>query len=48
MENKLTSNDPIWKKMIIHSDIPVHLRPLDEISNNFGGAGTTDAIEYLK
>ncbi len=48
MENKLTSNDPIWKKMIIHSDIPVHLRPLDEISNNLWWCWNYDAIELFE
>ena len=31
---KLMSNEPIWKKMIIHSDLPERLKNLDNLANN--------------
>ena len=48
MEKKLTSNEPIWKKMIIHSDLPSRLKFLDEISNNLWWCWNYEAIEMFE
>jgi phosphorylase/glycogen(starch) synthase len=48
MEYKQISNDPIWKKMIIHSDLPHELKSLDELSMNLWWCWNYPAIELFE
>ena len=45
---KLMSNEPIWKKMIIHSDLPERLKNLDNLANNLWWCWNYEAIEMFK
>jgi phosphorylase/glycogen(starch) synthase len=47
METKQISNEPIWKKMIIHSDLPPQLKALEEISMNLWWCWNYEAIELF-
>ncbi|MBI9067529.1 MAG: alpha-glucan family phosphorylase [Salinivirgaceae bacterium] len=48
MDIKQTSNEPIWKKMIIHSDLPEKLKLLEEISMNLWWCWNFEAIELFE
>lgn len=48
MNIKQTSNEPIWKKMIIHSDLPEKLKQLDEISMNLWWCWNFEAKELFE
>jgi phosphorylase/glycogen(starch) synthase len=48
MEIKQTSNEPIWKKMIIHSDLPEQLKVLEELSMNLWWCWNYEAIELFE
>ncbi|PKP09894.1 MAG: alpha-glucan family phosphorylase [Bacteroidetes bacterium HGW-Bacteroidetes-4] len=48
MENKQTSNEPIWKKMIIHSNLPGALKQLDELSMNLWWCWNYEAMELFE
>ena len=48
MNNKQVSNDPIWKKMIIHSDLPKDLKALEELSMNLWWCWNYEAIELFE
>lgn len=45
---KLMSNEPIWKKMVIHSDLPERLKNLDKLANNLWWCWNYEAIEMFK
>ncbi|MBR5643228.1 MAG: alpha-glucan family phosphorylase [Salinivirgaceae bacterium] len=45
---KLMSNEPIWKKMVIHSDLPERLKNLDNLANNLWWCWNYEAIEMFK
>ena len=45
---KFMSNEPIWKKMIIHSDLPERLKNLDALANNLWWCWNYEAIEMFK
>ena len=42
------SNEPIWKKMVIHSDLPERLKNLDNLANNLWWCWNYEAIEMFK
>lgn len=42
------SNDPIWKKMIIHSNLPEQLKALEELSMNLWWCWNYEAIELFE
>ena len=48
MENKQTSNEPIWKKMIIHSNLPGALKQLEELSMNLWWCWNYEAMELFE
>jgi len=48
MDIKQTSNDPIWKKMIIHSNLPEQLNALEELSMNLWWCWNYEAIELFE
>jgi len=48
METKQISNEPIWKKMIIHSDLPDRLKDLEDISMNLWWCWNYRAIEMFE
>lgn len=48
MDIKQTSNSPIWKKMIIHSDLPEQLKALEELSMNLWWCWNYEAIELFE
>ncbi|MBR5957649.1 MAG: alpha-glucan family phosphorylase [Salinivirgaceae bacterium] len=48
IRRKSMNNEPIWKKMVIHSDLPERLKNLDTIANNLWWCWNYDAIEMFK
>ena len=48
MKIRQTSNDPIWKKMIIHSNLPEELKALEELSMNLWWCWNYEAIELFE
>lgn len=48
MENRQTSNEPVWKRMVIHSDLPSKLENLEEISNNLWWCWSYEALDMFK
>ncbi|MBO4603306.1 MAG: alpha-glucan family phosphorylase [Salinivirgaceae bacterium] len=48
IRQKSMNNEPIWKKMVIHSDLPERLKNLDNIANNLWWCWNYDAIEMFK
>ena len=48
MDIKQTSNEPIWKKMIIHSNLPKQLKTLEELSMNLWWCWNYEAIELFE
>lgn len=48
MENKQTSNEPIWKKMIIHSNLPGELKQLEALSMNLWWCWNYEAMELFE
>ncbi len=48
MEIRQISNEPIWKKMIIHSNLPEQLKALEELSMNLWWCWNYDAIELFE
>lgn len=48
MDSPSLSNEPNWKKMIIHSDLPEKLKALTEISMNLWWCWNYEAIELFE
>ncbi len=48
MEKLAISNEPVWKKMIIHSDLPDSLKILEEISMNIWWSWNYQAVEMFE
>ena len=48
IRRKSMNNEPIWKKMVIHSDLPERLKNLDNLANNLWWCWNYDAIEMFK
>lgn len=48
IRRKSMNNEPVWKKMVIHSDLPERLKNLDAIANNLWWCWNYDAIEMFK
>ncbi len=48
MESEQFNNDPVWRKMIIHSNLPERLKALEELSMNLWWCWNFDAIELFE